>query len=107
MPSTKANLRNPLCPREIEDLSDRHPALDLARFVCLHSSTKSLDGVRGVNFRLLTGRWRDYQVDLKARIDQLESAEDSICPTCGEPLDAKEREKLIAELNIFQAAAAG
>ncbi len=37
--------------------------------------------------------------DLKARIDKLESTSDSVCPTCGQQLTAKERKNLIAALS--------
>jgi len=39
--------------------------------------------------------------DLKTRIEKLEDTDGAACPTCGQPLDTEEREKLIDTLNML------
>ncbi len=44
-------------------------------------------------------RLRDEMHELKERIDQLQAAEGAECPLCGQPLDADERQVLLAGLS--------
>lgn len=45
-------------------------------------------------------RLKSEMESLKARIDQLSSAEGALCPVCGKPLSPEERQKLVSELNL-------
>ncbi len=59
----------------------------------LRLARQKLSDARAENPRL-----KNEMDDLKTRISRLQAMEGSLCPFCGQPLDADQRERLIAEL---------